>query len=132
LYLCQFLSANFVYFFVEFLDTMGLVISQNRGDSFGFPGLPHSKDYGQPGATGEYSYIWDTNQTKRNMFGTTNNQAHFWWNYFILNIPFLADDNSWKRAALDRQVAVSTGVFGLIGNKAIFRRLQTSVQNLGP
>ena len=87
-----------------FRESMGAVLSQPRGDSFGFPGLPHSQDFGQPGS---YKYIWDTDQTKRNNFGTTNNQLSFWFNYAVLSIPFLPDDCSIKRSALDRQVAVS-------------------------
>jgi len=78
---------------------------QLRGDSFGFPG-PHCKDMGQPASRESSKYIWDANQTKRNMFGTTNNQIMFCINNFILSIPFLADDNTWKKAALDRQVAM--------------------------
>ena len=87
---------------------MGQVVSQVRGDSYGFPGLPNSKNFAQP--RGESTPIWEADQTKRNVFGTTNNQFHFWFNYMVLNIPFLPNDCSLKKSALDRQVAVSLNI----------------------
>ena len=84
--------------------SMGMVVSQMRGDSFGFPG-PNCKNHGQPDSG--YKYIWNVNQTERNMFGESNNQLMFWFNYMILSLP-LPEDCSLRRGALDRQVAVSS------------------------